>query len=798
MNNKSIISALLAGAMTLAAPARDAKDITVYINPGHGGHNGANDRNVVIPPYELGDPEGYWESNSNLEKGLALRDMLQAKGYKVVMSRVTNTEDDDLPLSTIVSRANSSNADIFFSIHSNATGTSSRRNAPLMLFRGLDSEPENPESYVVCQILNKQLLENQITYWTNNNLNIRGDWSFYNWGIGVGLGVLRGLKVTGMLSEGSFHDYIPETYRLMNKEYCWLEAWHFRKTVDEYFGVPGLSTGVVCGRISDSRIPADEWFISYGTDKLTTVQNALVELKDASGTVIDSYTTDPVLINGVYLFKDVAPGHYTVEVSCDTHMSDSQEVDVTADQVTYCNIALAKKRDSAPAVEWATPQWSEGDPAVLCNTPVTIQFNWDMDIPSTEAAFHIDPPVEGTFSWEDLNHRLVFKPSGPYTTNTKYTVTIDKSACHGGLVPMENDFTLSFLTADRNFMDILGFFPSDNGTVHYSNAAIEFRFDKQPALTQLLKQITCVDTKGQKVALNTRGKTNSSKDDPYGWFRIPFTKDLTVGESYTLTLSGDFADRDGLTISGPVTATFTATDESTFKGSSAIIDDMGDASAYALSEEGSAMVSSSAVGTHKDPLFDAATQFTYAFESTEGGEILFERSAQAPAIVSGGQNLGVHVYGDLSDNELYLEFATDITTQYIKVCDLDFLGWRYFSVPAQLETPGHLTGVKIVQKASQRSVRGVVALDDIVIAPDAGIDDVTVSSVRVHPNPASEYLVANAETTIISLTLYDMAGKVAAVSSGNVLNVSSLPEGQYIAVVRTSAAASSHHIVIRH
>ena len=58
-----------------------------------------------------------------------------------------------------------------------------------------------------------------------------------------------------MLSEGSYHDYIPETYRLLNKDYCWLEAYHFTKSVMEYFKSPEtFATGVVCGSLYDSRL----------------------------------------------------------------------------------------------------------------------------------------------------------------------------------------------------------------------------------------------------------------------------------------------------------------------------------------------------------------------------------------------------------------------------------------------------------------------------------------------------------------------------------------------------------------
>ena len=84
----------------------------VYINPGHGGHE-SDDRNVVIYPFAAGDTSGYWESNSNLKKGFALRNCLHMKGYTTSISRVRNDESDDLALSTIVALSNQSGADIF-------------------------------------------------------------------------------------------------------------------------------------------------------------------------------------------------------------------------------------------------------------------------------------------------------------------------------------------------------------------------------------------------------------------------------------------------------------------------------------------------------------------------------------------------------------------------------------------------------------------------------------------------------------------------------------------------------------
>lgn len=795
-----LFTLIMASAMALSVSARDAAGLKIYINPGHGGHDGG-DRPVTVPPYEAGDPNGYWESNSNLDKGLALRDMLQAKGYTVEMSRVTNTDDDDLPLSTIVNLSNKSKADLFFSIHSNATGTSSRRNFPLMLFRGYDNDPERPNSLKICQILNKYLLQNQATYWTSTNINCRGDWSFYtSWGDKVGLGVLRGNNIDGMLSEGSFHDYIPETYRLLNKDFCWLEAWHFRKAIDEFFDVPGVENGVVAGRLNDVRVLRDGQYTMFGEDKMATIQGAKVSLIDVTGNVVDTYTTEPQHINGFYLFKEVKPGHYTVKAEIDTHFPVQTEVDVVADEVTFANMTMQKQRVTPPEVISYSPVWKEGDEALLCNTPITFNFNWDMDVASTEAAFKIDPPVEGKFTWEDINYRMVFTPTSPYLTNTVYTVTLDKSAKHAGMTPMNESVSFKFATTDRNFMSILGSFPKQDEEVHYKDATIEFRFDKLPNCTGIQKKLNCTDSQGNTLSFDVRNMKNSKVGAEYGWFRIPLAKPLTPGETYTLKVDGTVADKDGITIPEPITLTFKAVDASNDKGETNIIDDMATPANYALNTEGSIACSSATVAQTKtaQTLFGAATSFTYKFDADEA-EVLFKRTSTAEKIVNPGKYIGVHLNGDLTGNKVYLEFMTDIATQYLYVGEMDFLGWRYFAVPANLETAGKLSGVKIVRNPSQSSSSGTFSMDNIYLTDDANsVENIEISSLTVYPNPASEYLIANADCTIRSIELYSAGGVKVAHADGNILNVSEVAEGTYFAVISTSAARSSKTIIIKH
>ena len=797
-NTLNILTAIAASALALNAGARDASGLKVYINPGHGGHD-ADDRNVVIAPYAQGDPNGYWESNSNLSKGLQLRDMLEAKGYTVVMSRVTNTSADDLALSTIVRLSNESKSDIFFSIHSNATGTESRRNFPLMLFRGYDNQPVKAKDKEVATILNKYLLQNQATYWTSTNTNVRGDFDFYPSWNGAGLGVLRGNNVTGMLSEGSFHDYVPEAYRLMSDDFCWLEAWHFRKCIDEFFGVDGIDKGAVAGRLNDSRLPREGQYVKFGDDKFATIQNATVELLDESGKVVGTYVTDGVHLNGFYLFKDVEPGNYTVRAKVDTHYDVEEAVTVTADEITFCNMQMSRVRSTPPVVEGYGPVWNEGDEGVLCNTPITLEFNWDMDTEATEKAFSIDPPVEGVFTWEDLNYRLVFTPTTPYNISTTYTVTLNTDAKHPGDLNLQEPFSFKFVTSSRNYMSILGSFPKQDDEVHFDGATIEFRFDKNPNTTPILNQVTCTDSQGNPVAFNKRKMSASNSKSAYGFFRIPFQNPLTVGETYHLKVSGDFADKDGITIQKPVDITFTAVDAATTKDGYALIDNMSE-STYAYDAEGSSQVTTaSAAKSTSETLFDSSMGFTYTFDTNDGGEVRWGRSEAAETVINPNDPLSVHLYGDLTGNSVYLELTSDVSTRYLHIADMDFLGWRHFDLKADVaEAPSQLTGVKLVQKESQMSHTGTFRIDRIDGQDAAGVEDAYISGVSVYPNPASEYLIANAGNTIEKVELYDLNGRMVAASAGNVLNVSDISAGNYIFVVTIYGSRSVHKVAVKH
>ena len=324
------------------------KDVPrVFINPGHGGHD-SDDRH--IPTWVVGarDTLHYYESNSNLTKALALEEILTNKGYETALSRRTNNTEDDLDLFEIVSLAANSGADIFFSIHSNATGIEKRINFPLGLYRGWDGKPAVEGSLKLSEAVMRHAASNQLAVWTHDQRS-RGDWSFYtNWGYKVGLGVLRFNKLPGFLSEGSFHDYLPERERLFNDSYCWLEAWNQSLGMDDYFGrETKFKNGVIAGTIrwSDRQRNDDDQRL-FGEDQLKPVNGALLRLYTGRGVMSRIYTLD-IMDNGVFVFTNLPKDKYKLELYYGNEdLYETVKVKVRPNETSYKNLKL--KTDQKP------------------------------------------------------------------------------------------------------------------------------------------------------------------------------------------------------------------------------------------------------------------------------------------------------------------------------------------------------------------------------------------------------------------------------------------------------------------
>lgn len=798
------LNILLIGLVSsLCVGATDMKDLKIYVNPGHGGHD-SDDRNVTVPPFTSGDPEGFWESNSNLTKGLYLRDLLQGLGANVMMSRVTNTTEDDRGLHEIGYEANDYGADFFFSIHSNATGTSVRKNQPLMLFRGYTADPVSPEAKVMSGILNKHLLENRVTSWSSESEWIAGDFNFYPDWNNQGLGVLRKLTVPGMLSEGSYHDYIPETYRLLNDEYCWLEAYHFSKAVMEYFGTTEkYTTGVVAGSIYDSRlIRTEEIYGTYffGHDKSKPVCGATVELSDAGGAVLQTYMTDEYY-NGVYLFKDVAPGSYKVKISHPEYQPYEASVEVTANTVTYHNVAMDRVRNTAPEVVSYTPEWKEGGDPVLCNVPIVLNFNWDMDTESVENNFSITPAVAGTLRWEDSQYRLVFEPERAYETNTLYTVRLNKAAMHPGGTQMADDFEFSFKTDDYNTFLVLTHSPEVDGYVHYVTPTVEFRFDRQPTTESFQNEITVRDENGQTLSYSARTRKFSTTGD-YGYVSIRLSDDLEPGKTYTVDVAGTVCSTAGIKIAAPFSYTFTAVDAAAVEAGQETVETF-DGSSLAVDGNNSAGCTTWNVTFDKKTKLEgaAAGKLSYVFSGQTGGVASCKFATVPSAAYTSADVVGLKVYGDLSGNRLEAVFTNGTETKKATLCAMNFLGWRdvRLSLEGLLGEGGYsLSGFEIVQGEAVYGKKGDVYVDLLTIWKDgaSGVGRIAADGLRLYPNPASDRLVVEADGEVLGVDIVAMDGRTVLSAKGRVVDVSGVAGGVYVARIHTADGVVSRRIAV--
>lgn len=772
----------------------------IYINPGHGGHT-SNDRNVVVPGHLQGDTAGFWESNASLKKGFALMEVLKKKGYKTAISRVRNEEEDDLNLSTIVALCNASGADVFFSLHSNATGAGDgyRINFPLGLYRGYTGQPQVAHSDELTAILQPFLYANKATVWTSNYA-IYGDWTFYPDWNNQGLGVLRGNKAVSMLQEGSFHDYIPEAQRLNNDGYCWVEGYNFALATDKYFGRDGvLNVGILTGCLRDDRILRTNTFVMHGVDVRESINNATVRLLDAGGNEVARTTTDNEN-NGIYTFKYVTPGTYTVEVSEAEHFTTSKQVEVLEGAPTYCNFDLKRQRLTPPEVVSYSPVWNEGDAPVLCNEPIVINFNWDMDVASTEAAFSISPAVDGSFTWEDTNYRMIFTPNDAYDVDTEYTVTISKAAQHGGGTAMEQDFTLKFKTASRNHLVPIAIFPAAGDKVHYQSVNVELRADSLLRSQNLYTYFHVLDKDGNEVGVNKRSLKNNKKGDAYGYIRIPLSGTLNVGETYTLNIDRDVCDTVGIHLATPLSYTFEAVDAGADKPDTKLV---------AAIETADVMTAS---GNYKTAALTASTtkllgtkalQVKYDFTGVEEPVVNLD-FAQVPECSFTENNIiGVHLNGDMSYNKVYAVLvATGGEEKLVELDVINFHGWRYAAACVDAGKESYkLKGLSIKgDKDNVMGTTGTLIIDDVLMAKGepSAINDVTLAGVTVGPNPASDYLVAAADHYIQGVELYDLQGKLLVRNATNYINVSGIASGAYVMKVYVNGLASTHKVLVQH
>ena len=799
---------LLFFCLTFGINAQNMTGIKIYINPGHGGYD-SDDRNMVIAPYTSGDQNGFWESKSNLDKGLQLRTLLETAGATVIMSRTANTTADDLPLSQIVAMANQANADFMLSIHSNAG--SGVANHVLMLHAGADLndtyiyntyDPNNAanklnsdRSREISTEIAKNLYSNQITTWSSG-YSVRGEKTFARTAMGFsdGYGVMRGLAVPGVISEGMMHDYIPETYRLMNMEYKWLEAWHFFKSFSTYFNTGQIATGNIAGSVRDSRIKLETSYNKFaGRDQLLPLNGAKLTLVETGAT----YTVDQ-LQNGVFVFKNLTPGVYHVKAEQTGYYSQTQEITVSGNNISYFNFGLNRVRNTPPQVVSYSPNVAITD-SVEASTSIVLNFNWDMDEVTTRQAFSITPAIAGKITFEDTQYRLRFTPDKPFDKATVYTVKLAKTASHPDNLSMTEDFSFQFLTKNRNRLTLLTSYPYDGNNGVYTRPMFRLVFDRVLNTSNLQAAIKVFDKNNVEVAKNARSILNNRVNAPNGSHYFELTNALTPNEEYTLLIPGNIVDEIGMSVVEPIQIKFKASEVAVT--SQPIVDDFENVNyAYSESLSSGASLVSVEKNTSKKLVGTSSGLFKYTFNQPVA---YVNYSAITPGIVVNKDKVvGLHIYGDLSGNELQLQFTSGTDVRYVKLCDVNFFGWEFKEVKLSQLALGlnyQLTGIRIERKLSILSAIGELYFDNMLLydAPISSTNELLKDVVKIYPNPCADILHVSIQNNEIPLLqLYSISGIMLRETRANAINVNDIASGTYILKIKLNDNLVSYPVMI--
>ena len=730
--------------------SQDFTGIKICINPGHGGHDG-DDRYI--------EETGFWESEGNLTKGLYLRDIMESCGATIVMTRVTNYTSDDLPLSQIGQIANENNVDFFHAIHSN--GFNGTCNNPLMLFRGYDNSPIFPDAKKMGHIMWWKLWNNG-NGWTRGGERNRGDWSYYpSWGT-QGLGVLRHLTMPGVLSEGSFHDYPPESWRLLNPDYRKHESWVFARSYFDYFKTDTSNYGVVAGIIRDPYTTPSYYFDTKTLDKDAPIEGVTVTMNPGNYV----YVSDS-LHNGYYFFDSIPPGDYVLTFQAENFYADTINITVIPNNTAFTNKYLQIDTTKAPQILSYSPV-STVDDSLVINQEFQVYFDYPMDEDSVESAVSITPATNLVFDWDEDSKILTISPETIFEGATHYTLTISTKAQHKWHVPITEPYSFDFYTKKRSNLALVDMYPKDG--MEEVSTLLQFRlyFDTPLDASTIKDNIIVVDSNNDTVSVH---KEIIYDEDGKGFYFFEAENELALNSYYKLMILENLTDAYGTKLNDNFEISFKTMEKPyelgdvflDFETLSGWWDPNGSGSTTGTVDE----LTNFSLSTQNVINGSYSGRLDYVFENDKDG-LCREHNATKPSVGSDqNSKVGFWVYGDLSYNILEYWFYPPTGFSRVVVDTIDWAGWQLRYIPfSAINSSGstRFTSVVVVQ-TEKGAKKGSLFFDDGQIISTVGTDDISFNVPVIeqnYPNPFDTYTTFRfyiPDDSYVRLSVYDLMGK---------------------------------------
>jgi N-acetylmuramoyl-L-alanine amidase len=813
---------------TAFAQRTNLSGLKFCIDPGHGGNNPSNDRWVVPDP-----GTNFWESESNFEKALLLKPLLEEQGAWVILTRYTNNypTDAEPSLQERYEVANANNVTWFHSIHSNASGVSPNltTNVTMVLLKEniATRKAAFPQAVTMSDIIGKHIVRNLRTGRSTTYL----DYTFYGGDNGgYNLGVLKGTLMPAELSEGSFHDFYPETRRLMNNYYHKMEAYAIRNAFMEYFGVPADTLCIIAGIIKDMTSQAP-------------INNLKVRLIPG-----DSLYTGDAYNNGFYMFDKLRAGQYKLIFEAPGYVKDSAIISISTGEIKFFDKTLL---NFTPPV--ASSNIIKGDTTISVTSYFDFSFTKVMDTASVRAAFSFTPKADGAFTWSNSNMSLRFTPFTPLASKTIYIIKIDTSAKDIGGFKIDGNgdgisgdtYTNSFKTliSDDERPFVLSSYPAKNSTLKdFSTVGtVTITFNKIIDTTSLKSSISL-----RKNSIDVPSDLCFYSSDNRTIVTLKPKSTLDTNALYVLIVNNTVKDLYQNTMKA-IYYFYVNTSGRKYKQVSTI-----ESFASGIGNWWQPTTSGSTVGVTPDKTtlsLDSsifypfagdkyAAKLNYSFTPGATPNLIREYLSTGTAyntLIDTSMLLQSFVFGDNSKNQI--RFCIDDSSTFTKHrvsawVTIDWFGWKLiewkfgnFSEMGSWLNPGPVVGPKVRFDSYQisydpltGSAEGSIYLDELRVAeleknvtvvdesPAPIPNEIRLAQNYPNPfNPSTTIRFNLPERSRMKLVVYDLLGREVSVLKNDIMNAgtysvnwnaSNMPSGVYFAKLYTETKVSSIKMIL--
>ncbi len=353
-----------------------------------------------------------------------------------------------------------------------------------------------------------------------------------------------------------------------------------------------------------------------------------------------------------------------------------------------------------------------GSKDVKAGSSVSIYFNKPMNKEITEKAFSILPAIEGVFSWENNDQKMIFTPNTDLEPKTNYVVKIDTSVADANGVKMNHLFVSDFKT-ERIELSLVKSYPYDGCDRVSKSAKVVFKMDGPVDKTTLYQRVLLETSDGESVKYKVDPATKYSEGYIIVYPINPFEED----KSYKAFLKKDIKDEIGLTLNEEIEINFSIP-QSCYQSGNIFYGFEEDAWESATESEGSFGIDiyKSTLTLADNVIYsdEKGGELRYSFKGDKGF-CAFDYTGGDISVTRNGL-FGMWIFGDFSGNKIYFRFK-DTQNKIIneEIGALDFTGWGIgFVYLDQIEGTGDLTFVGIaVEKTIDGEQSGILYLDDL-------------------------------------------------------------------------------------